>query len=123
MPNVTLTYDIQRISLFDSFEASRRACDQLALGVAALFGPSHSSSVSAVQSICNALQVPHVQTRWKHPQADGRDLFSVNLHPDQAAISRAVLDLVLHYDWRSVTVVYEDSTVREEGAAHGSRQD
>ncbi|KAM7133338.1 glutamate receptor ionotropic, kainate 1 [Molossus nigricans] len=110
MPNVTLTYDIQRISLFDSFEASRRACDQLALGVAALFGPSHSSSVSAVQSICNALQVPHVQTRWKHPQADGRDLFSVNLHPDQAAISRAVLDLVLHYDWRSVTVVYEDST-------------
>ncbi|XP_036098867.1 glutamate receptor ionotropic, kainate 1 isoform X6 [Molossus molossus] len=88
----------------------RIACDQLALGVAALFGPSHSSSVSAVQSICNALQVPHVQTRWKHPQADGRDLFSVNLHPDQAAISRAVLDLVLHYDWRSVTVVYEDST-------------
>ena len=35
------------------------ACDQLALGVAALFGPSHSSSVSAVQSICNALEVPH----------------------------------------------------------------
>ena len=24
MPNTTLTYDIQRINLFDSFEASRR---------------------------------------------------------------------------------------------------
>lgn len=24
MPNITLTYDIQRINLFDSFEASRR---------------------------------------------------------------------------------------------------
>ncbi|KYO22752.1 hypothetical protein Y1Q_0003246 [Alligator mississippiensis] len=110
MPNTTLTYDIQRINLFDSFEASRRACDQLALGVAALFGPSHSSSVSAVQSICNALEVPHIQTRWKHPTVDNKDTFYINLYPDYAAISRAVLDLVLHYNWKIVTVVYEDST-------------
>ncbi|NWI81609.1 GRIK1 protein, partial [Dryoscopus gambensis] len=110
MPNTTLTYDIQRINLFDSFEASRRACDQLALGVAALFGPSHSSSVSAVQSICNALEVPHIQTRWKHPTVDNRDAFYINLYPDYAAISRAVLDLVLYYNWKIVTVVYEDST-------------
>ncbi|XP_041439325.1 glutamate receptor ionotropic, kainate 1 isoform X1 [Xenopus laevis] len=110
MPNTTLTYDIQRINLFDSFEASRRACDQLALGVAALFGPSHSSSVSAVQSICNALEVPHIQTRWKHPSVDNKDSFFINLHPDYAAISRAVLELVLHYSWKTVTVVYEDST-------------
>ncbi|XP_026519712.1 glutamate receptor ionotropic, kainate 1 [Notechis scutatus] len=110
MPNTTLTYDIQRINLFDSFEASRRACDQLALGVAALFGPSHSSSVSAVQSICNALEVPHIQTRWKHPTVDLKDSFYINLFPDYVAISRAVLDLVLHYNWKIVTVVYEDST-------------
>ncbi|XP_011885270.1 PREDICTED: glutamate receptor ionotropic, kainate 1 isoform X6 [Cercocebus atys] len=110
MPNTTLTYDIQRINLFDSFEASRRACDQLALGVAALFGPSHSSSVSAVQSICNALEVPHIQTRWKHPSVDNKDLFYINLYPDYAAISRAILDLVLYYNWKTVTVVYEDST-------------
>ncbi|XP_022371768.1 glutamate receptor ionotropic, kainate 1 isoform X6 [Enhydra lutris kenyoni] len=88
----------------------RIACDQLALGVAALFGPSHSSSVSAVQSICNALEVPHIQTRWKHPSVDNKDLFYINLYPDYAAISRAVLDLVLYYNWKTVTVVYEDST-------------
>uniref|UniRef100_F7FH39 Glutamate receptor n=1 Tax=Ornithorhynchus anatinus TaxID=9258 RepID=F7FH39_ORNAN len=110
MPNTTLTYDLQRINPFDSFEASRRACDQLALGVAALFGPSHGSAVSAVQSVCNALEVPHIQTRWKHPSADARDLFYVNLHPDFSAISRAVLDLVLYYNWKAVTIVYEDST-------------
>lgn len=86
------------------------ACDQLALGVAALLGPAHSSSASAVQSVCNALQVPHVHTRWRPPAADGRDPFHVNLHPDAAAISRAVLDLVLHFGWRAVTLVYEDST-------------
>uniref|UniRef100_A0A8C2DDA4 Glutamate receptor n=1 Tax=Cyprinus carpio TaxID=7962 RepID=A0A8C2DDA4_CYPCA len=110
MPNTTLTYDIQRINLFDSFEASRRACDQLALGVAAVFGPSHSSSVSAVQSICNALEVPHIQTRWKHPSVDNKDSFYINLYPDYASISRAVLDIVQFYKWKAVTVVYEDAT-------------
>ncbi|XP_048840419.1 glutamate receptor ionotropic, kainate 1 isoform X2 [Brienomyrus brachyistius] len=110
MPNTTLTYDIQRINYFDSFEASRRACDQLSLGVAAIFGPSHSSSVSAVQSICNALEVPHVQTRWKHPSTDNKDTFYVNLYPEYSSISRAILDVVQFYKWKAVTVVYEDSS-------------
>ncbi|XP_051542077.1 glutamate receptor ionotropic, kainate 1-like isoform X3 [Myxocyprinus asiaticus] len=110
MPNTTLTYDIQRVNLFDSFEASRRVCDQLALGVAAVFGPSHSSSVSAVQSICNALEVPHIQTRWKHPSVDNKDNFYINLYPEYTSISRAILDIVIFYKWKCVTVVYEDST-------------
>uniref|UniRef100_A0AAQ4RNT6 Glutamate receptor n=1 Tax=Gasterosteus aculeatus aculeatus TaxID=481459 RepID=A0AAQ4RNT6_GASAC len=110
MPNTTLTYDIQRINIFDSFEASRRACDQLALGVGAVFGPSHSSSVSAVQSICNALEVPHIQTRWKHPSVDNRDSFYINLYPEYTSISRAVLEIVQYYKWKAVTVVYEDAT-------------
>ncbi|CAL8277499.1 unnamed protein product [Arctogadus glacialis] len=110
MPNTTLTYDIQRINLFDGFEASRRACDQLALGVVALFGPSHSSSVSAVQSICNALEVPHIQTRWKHPSVDNKDTFFINLYPEYSAIARAILDVVTFFKWKKLTVVYEDST-------------
>uniref|UniRef100_A0A4W4FJF6 Glutamate receptor n=1 Tax=Electrophorus electricus TaxID=8005 RepID=A0A4W4FJF6_ELEEL len=109
MPNATLTYDIQRVNLFDSFEASRRVCDQLALGVAAVFGPAYSSSVSAVQSICNALEVPHIQTRWKHPSADNKDTFFINLYPEHTSISRAILDVVTYYKWESVTIVYEDS--------------
>ncbi|XP_010786070.1 glutamate receptor ionotropic, kainate 1-like, partial [Notothenia coriiceps] len=110
MPNTTLTYDIQRINLFDGFEASRRVCDQLALGVVAVFGPSHSSSVSAVQSICNALEVPHIQTRWKHPSVNNKDTFFINLYPEYTAIARAILDVVTFFKWRKLTVVYEDST-------------
>uniref|UniRef100_UPI00398E5901 glutamate receptor ionotropic, kainate 1 isoform X2 n=1 Tax=Pristiophorus japonicus TaxID=55135 RepID=UPI00398E5901 len=110
MPNTTLTYDIQRINLYDSFEASRRACDQLTLGVAAVFGPSHSSSISAVQSISNAMEVPHIQTRWKHPIIDQKDSFYINLYPEYTSISRAILDLVQYYKWKTITVVYEDST-------------
>ncbi|XP_037544236.1 glutamate receptor ionotropic, kainate 1, partial [Nematolebias whitei] len=110
MPNATLTYDIQRVNIFDGFEASRRVCDQLTLGVIAVFGPSHSSSVSAVQSICNALEVPHIQTRWKHPSVDNKDTFFINLYPEYTAIARAILDVVTFFKWRKLTVVYEDST-------------
>nr|XP_033812399.1 glutamate receptor ionotropic, kainate 3 [Geotrypetes seraphini] len=110
LPNTTLTYDIQRINLYDSFEANRKACDQLTLGVVAIFGPSHSSSSNAVQSICNALEVPHIQVRWKHHALDNRDTFYVNLYPDYASLSHAILDLVQFLKWRSATVVYDDST-------------
>uniref|UniRef100_A0A674MMU4 Glutamate receptor n=1 Tax=Takifugu rubripes TaxID=31033 RepID=A0A674MMU4_TAKRU len=110
LPNTTLTYDIQRINIFDSFEASRKACDQLSLGVAAIFGPSHSSSANAVQSICNALGVPHIQTKWKHQVSDNRDSYYVSLYPDFSSLSRAILDLVHFFKWRTVTVVYDDST-------------
>uniref|UniRef100_A0A4W6EKV6 Glutamate receptor n=1 Tax=Lates calcarifer TaxID=8187 RepID=A0A4W6EKV6_LATCA len=110
LPNTTLTYDIQRINIYDSFEASRKACDQLSLGVAAIFGPSHSSSANAVQSICNALGVPHIQTKWKHQVSDNRDVFYVSLYPDFSSLSRAILDLVHFFKWKTVTVVYDDST-------------
>ncbi|XP_061608224.1 glutamate receptor ionotropic, kainate 1-like isoform X2 [Phyllopteryx taeniolatus] len=110
MPNVTLTYDIQRINPKDGFEASRRVCDQLSLGVVAVFGPSHSSSVSAVQSICNTLEVPHIQTRWKHPSVDNRDTFFINLYPEYGAVARALLDVVNFFKWKKLTVVYQDST-------------
>lgn len=86
------------------------ACDQLSLGVVAIFGPSHSSSSNAVQSICNALEVPHIQVRWKHHPMDSRDTFYANLYPDYSSLSYAILDLVQFLRWKTATVVYDDST-------------
>lgn len=97
-------------SLFFCVTFSPPVCDQLALGVVAVFGPSHSSSVSAVQSICNALEVPHIQTSWKHPSVDNKDTFFINLYPEYTAIARAILDVVTFFKWKKLTVVYEDST-------------
>ncbi|KAA8586899.1 hypothetical protein FQN60_000735 [Etheostoma spectabile] len=102
--------------IFETRESELVSTDELAfkfalaLGVVAVFGPSHSSSVSAVQSICNALEVPHIQTRWKHPSVDNKDTFFINLYPEYTAIARAILDVVTFFKWRKLTVVYEDST-------------
>uniref|UniRef100_A0A8D0AB83 Glutamate receptor n=1 Tax=Sander lucioperca TaxID=283035 RepID=A0A8D0AB83_SANLU len=111
LPNTTLTYDIQRINIYDSFEASRKACDQLSLGVVAIFGPSHSSSSNAVQSICNALEVPHIQVRWKHHPMDNRDSFYANLYPDYSSLSYAILDLVQFLKWKTTIVLLYNVTV------------
>lgn len=89
---------------------SSLACDQLSLGVVAIFGPSHSSSSNAVQSICNALEVPHIQVRWKHHPMDNRDTFYANLYPDYSSLSYAILDLVQFLKWKTATIVYDDST-------------
>lgn len=96
--------------LFFSPPVLLAACDQLSLGVVAIFGPSHSSSSNAVQSICNALEVPHVQVRWKHHPMDNRDTFYANLYPDYSSLSYAILDLVQFLKWKTATVVYDDST-------------
>lgn len=92
---------------------SSSACDQLSLGVVAIFGPSHSSSSNAVQSICNALEVPHIQVRWKHHPMDNRDTFYANLYPDYSSLSYAILDLVQFLKWKTATVVYDDSTGKQ----------
>lgn len=41
---------------------------------------------------------------------DNKDTFYVNLYPDYASLSHAILDLVQYLKWRSATVVYDDST-------------
>lgn len=42
--------------------------------------------------------------------SDNRDSYYVSLYPDFSSLSRAILDLVHFFKWRTVTVVYDDST-------------
>lgn len=51
-----------------------------------------------------------MQTKWKHQVSDNRDSYYVSLYPDFSSLSRAILDLVHFFKWRTVTVVYDDST-------------
>lgn len=42
--------------------------------------------------------------------SDNKDSFYVSLYPDFSSLSRAILDLVQFFKWKTVTVVYDDST-------------
>ena len=58
-------------------------------GVAALFGPQSGTTSSHVQSICDAMEIPHIETRWDYRLK--RDDYSVNLYPHPTAISKVRL--------------------------------
>lgn len=60
-----------------------------------------------VQSICDALEIPHVETRWDFQLQ--RDDLSINLYPRPPVLARAYTDLVKAWGWRHFAIVYEDN--------------
>ncbi|XP_037043818.1 glutamate receptor ionotropic, kainate 2 isoform X3 [Bradysia coprophila] len=106
LPKTTLIYDISYVPRDDSFRATKKVCRQMELGVHAIFGPSDSHLGSHIQSICKALDVPHIETRFDfdHEQRD----FSINLHPSQEHINNAYRDLIIFLNWTKVAIIYEE---------------
>ena len=69
-------------------------CHLLRSGVAALFGPQSGTTSSHVQSICDAMEIPHIETRWDFRLK--RDDYSINLYPHPRTISK-VSDVRLRF--------------------------
>ena len=76
------------------------------LGLAAIMGPTSDATATQVQSIANALHIPHIDTRWDY--SFNRAEFSVNVHPHPAQLSKAYADLIVQYNWKSFVIVYEN---------------
>ena len=74
-------------------------------GVSAIFGPMSSLSAAHVQSICDAMEIPHVETRWDF--RENIDFYSVNLYPYYRTLSKAYIDLIANWKWTSFTILYE----------------
>ncbi|XP_038213875.1 glutamate receptor ionotropic, kainate 2 isoform X2 [Zerene cesonia] len=107
LPRAKLLAQVETISPQDSFHASKRVCHLLRSGVAAIFGPQSAPAAAHVQSICDTMELPHLETRWDYRTR--RESCLVNLYPHPAALSRAYVDLVKAWGWKSFTIVYENS--------------
>ncbi|XP_024084773.1 glutamate receptor ionotropic, kainate 2-like [Cimex lectularius] len=106
LPKSTLVYDIQYVSKEDSFHASKKACQQVGEGVQAVFGPSHPVLGAHVHSICDALDLPHIEARVDLEPAT-REL-SINLHPAQSLLNAAYQDVMAYLNWTRVAILYEE---------------
>lgn len=82
-------------------------CDLLSEGMAAMFGPQSSEGSAAVQSTCDVLEVPHIETRWDYRTK--RDNHSINLFPHPTALGKAYLDYVKAKEWKKFAILYEES--------------
>ncbi|XP_054152427.1 glutamate receptor ionotropic, kainate 2-like [Oppia nitens] len=104
----TLVPEIQRITDGDSFHTNKKVCSLLANGAIALFGPLGGQTALHVQSICDALEIPHIECH-----SNSRDMMSdhisINLYPKPSSLSRAYVDLVKAWGWKVFAIVYEDN--------------
>ena len=75
----------------------------------AIFGPSDPLLGPHVQSICDALDIPHLETRLDLESRTGaRNELSINLHPSQEVLNAAYKDLMRFLNWTKVAIIYED---------------
>lgn len=72
-----------------------------------MFGPWEPVLGAHVQSLCEALDLPHLEARLDLEPSGYRE-FSINLHPSQAHINTAIKDLITFLNWTRVAIVYEE---------------
>lgn len=90
-------------------------CGLLKNGVAAIFGPISDVISDHVQSICDALEIPHVETRSDFQLS--RDELSINLYPRPVILARAFMDLVKAWNWRHFAIVYEENEGKKQSSS------
>ncbi|XP_043577546.1 glutamate receptor ionotropic, kainate 2 isoform X4 [Bombus pyrosoma] len=124
LPKSRLSAQIEQIKPQDSFHASKRVCHLLRSGVAAIFGPQSAHTASHVQSICDTMEIPHLETRWDYRLR--RQSCLVNLYPHPTTLSKAYVDLVKAWGWKSFTIIYENNEglvrLQELLKAHGPNE-
>jgi ionotropic kainate glutamate receptor 2 len=75
-------------------------------GVQAVFGPSDPLLGAHIHSICDALDIPHLEARLDL-DADYKE-FSINLYPAQSLLNSAFQDVMAFLNWTKVAIVYEE---------------
>ena len=73
----------------------------------AIFDPLESSISRHVQSICDAMDIPHVVTRWDFQVF--KDGLSINMYPRPSVLAKAYVDLVKAWNWNKFVILYEDN--------------
>lgn len=82
-------------------------CRQVRDGIAAVFGPMSAISAAHVQSICDALEIPHIETRWDFREIP--DFYAINLYPHYKTLAKAYMDIISHWQWSSFTILYQSN--------------
>ncbi|XP_037948866.1 glutamate receptor ionotropic, kainate 2-like isoform X1 [Teleopsis dalmanni] len=97
----------------NAFDTSKKLCKMLKHNLVAVVGPTTTFAAKHAMSICDAKELPFIDTRWDF----NAQLPTINLHPDPSQLAIALKDLVVGLEWTSFTIIYETgeflATVKE----------
>lgn len=78
------------------------------MGVVAIFDPFDGPISHHIQSICDAKDIPHIETRWEF-KSNRNDPESINLFPRTSLLTKAYVDIVKAWNWEHFAIVYENN--------------
>ncbi|XP_017466908.1 PREDICTED: glutamate receptor ionotropic, kainate 2 isoform X2 [Rhagoletis zephyria] len=88
----------------NAFETSKKLCKMLRQNLVAVFGPTSDMAAKHAMSICDAKELPFIDTRWDF----GVQMPTVNLYPHASQLALALKDLVVALEWADTfTIIYE----------------
>ncbi|CAL4076228.1 unnamed protein product, partial [Meganyctiphanes norvegica] len=108
LPNTVLTPQIRYVQ--QPHTIHKKVCSILASGVGAIFGPQKAGTSVHVQSICDALEVPH----FKISSEITRDItdvasYSHNLYPHPSTLAKAFKEVLNSLGWKKFCIIYENN--------------
>lgn len=74
--------------------------------MAAVFGPESETTSRHAGNICDAKEVPYIETRYTF-EPSGQ---VVNLYPSEESLAQIAVDLVKRFEWESFTIMYETAS-------------
>lgn len=88
-----------------------KVCQLVEEGVDAIFGPGTTETSGIVSSMALKFEIPHVIYHWKSKplnfQMMTENTMTLNLYPNSDILAEAFADVLVDYDWKSYTIVYE----------------
>ncbi|CAB4054867.1 GRIN [Lepeophtheirus salmonis] len=111
---IHLNYDSLTYTNTSSYYISKSLCDGFEnKGFHVILGPSDPLLSAHVQSICDALDVPHIETinvntPWNNKQVHSE--FSLNVRPQLREVSQAFTDVILTNGWTRVGFIFGEES-------------
>ncbi|CAG9818345.1 unnamed protein product [Phaedon cochleariae] len=90
----------------NTLEAYRSTCGHLQNASIAIFGPGSSIASPFIQSLCDAKEIPHIETHRDFEM--NRNDTLVNVHPHPRVLTDFFIDLIESFRWKKVIVIYDD---------------
>ncbi|XP_049316277.1 glutamate receptor ionotropic, kainate 2 isoform X6 [Bactrocera dorsalis] len=83
----------------------RLVCALIESGIHAIFGPFNAILGVHIHSICDALDIPHIESRLSHKVTNTE--FSINLYPAKEYVNLAFEDIIRYLNWTKAGILYE----------------
>ncbi|XP_022251636.1 glutamate receptor 1-like, partial [Limulus polyphemus] len=95
---------VARVNKNDLFEISRKFCQELSDGIFIFVAPTREPLYDTLASYTNTFQMPFLSPAFPEQSVERPSHYGVSMRPNYL---RAVMDVIKHYDWKSIIYLYD----------------